>query len=75
MGAPMFKPAESWERTSVTLPERIWNRLKEELDKFNEHRPKPERYSRDRYMAELLDWACDEMKRERSERAATGKVR
>lgn len=68
MGAPKLKEAEAWDRTSVTLPERVWTRLGSELEKFNEKRPKPERYSRDRFMAELLDWACDEMERERAER-------
>lgn len=70
MGAPMLKPAESWERTSVTLPERVWTRLAANLSKFNEPRDKPERYSRDKFMAELLDWACDELERERAERKA-----
>jgi hypothetical protein len=68
MGAPALKAAEDWDRTSVTLPTRVWARISVELDKFNAPRPKPERYSRDKFMAELLDWACDEMERERAER-------
>ena len=75
MGAPKLKEAEAWDRTSVTLPERVWERLKSELEAFNEKRPKPERYTRDRFMAELLDWACDEMERERAESVATKKAR
>lgn len=70
MGAPRLKDAEEWNRTSVTLPERVWKRLESELEAFNQPRPKPERYSRDRFMAELLDWACDEMVAERAERKA-----
>jgi hypothetical protein len=70
MGAPKLKEAEQWTRTSVTLPQRVWDRLEAELDTFNKPRPKPERYSRDRFMAELLDWACDEMVAERAERKA-----
>lgn len=70
MGAPKLKEAETWDRTSVTLPVRVWDRLKIELEKFNDKRDKPERYSRDRFMAELLDWACDEMAAERAERKA-----
>lgn len=68
MGAPKLKEAEPWNRTSVTLPNRVWERLDSELEAFNKDRDKPERYSRDRFMAELLDWACDEMAAERSER-------
>lgn len=75
MGAPKLRPAEDWDRTSVSLPTRVWERLQGELEQFNEKRPKPERYSRDRFMAELLDWACDEMERERNERAETKKGR
>jgi len=71
MGAPILKEAEQWDRTSVTLPKRVWERLGVNLDKFNDPRPKPERYSRDRFMAELLDWACDELERERAERAGS----
>ena len=68
MGAPALKEAEKWTRTSCTLPDRVWAKLDENLDAFNDPRPKPERYTRDRFMAELLDWACDEMKKERAER-------
>lgn len=68
MGAPLLKEAEPWDRTSVTLPTRVWERIAAELDKFNSARPKPERYTRDRFMAELLDWACDELQKERAER-------
>jgi hypothetical protein len=75
MGAPLLKAAEQWDRTSVTLPKRVWDRLAASLETFNGPRPKPERYSRDRYMAELLDWACDEMEREKSERSSAGKAR
>lgn len=75
MGAPKLKEAETWDRTSVTLPERVWTRLGAELDQFNEKRAKPERYSRDRFMAELLDWACDEMAAERAEAATARKAR
>lgn len=67
MGAPMLKEAEEWNRTSVTLPKRVWDRVEVNLEKFNAPRPKPERYSRDRYMAELLDWACQELEAERAE--------
>jgi hypothetical protein len=69
MGAPLLKEAEPWDRTSVTLPTRVWERITANLEKFNAPRPKPERYTRDRYMAELLDWACQEMERERAERS------
>jgi hypothetical protein len=75
MGAPKLKEAEAWNRTSVTLPERVWGRVESELEIFNAPRPKPERYSRDRFMAELLDWACDEMKAEREDAAAARKAR
>lgn len=68
MGAPLLKESEPWSRTSVTLPDRVWNRIEASLEKFNAPRAKPERYTRDRYMAELLDWACEEMDRERAER-------
>jgi hypothetical protein len=68
MGAPALREAEEWDRTSVTLPKRVWERLSENLEAFNKPRPKPERYSRDKFMAELLDWACAEMERERAER-------
>lgn len=68
MGAPALKEAEPWDRTSCTLPTRVWARIEAELKLFNDKRPKPERYTRDRFMAELLDWACDELSKERAER-------
>jgi hypothetical protein len=68
MGAPALKEAEAWDRTSVTLPTRVWEQLAVELEEFNKGRPKPERYSRDRFMAEGLAWFCEEMKNERAER-------
>lgn len=70
MGAPALKEAEPWDRTSVTLPKRVWDKLAASLTVFNASRPKPERYTRDRYMAELLDWACDEMATERAAKKA-----
>lgn len=72
MGAPAIKEAESWDRTSVTLPTRVWEKLQKTLDDVNDDRPKPERYSRDKFMAELLDWACDELRHERAKRKAGG---
>lgn len=66
MGAPAIKEAEEWDRTSCTLPRRVWTKVEKELDVVNAGRPKPERYSRDRFMAELLDWACEEIKKERA---------
>lgn len=69
MGAPAIKEAEAWDRTSVTLPTRVWTKLDKTLDLVNHDRPKPERYSRDKFMAELLDWACEELKKERSKRS------
>lgn len=68
MGAPLLKEAEPWDRTSVTLPKRVWERIGKNLEAFNEPRPKPERYTRDRFMAELLDWGCQELETARSER-------
>lgn len=68
MGAPAIKEPESWDRTSVTLPTRVWAKLEKTLNDVNSERPKPERYSRDKFMAELLDWACDELKKERATR-------
>ncbi len=70
MGAPAIKEAESWDRTSVTLPTRVWEKLDKTLAAVNADRPKPERYSRDKFMAELLDWACEEMKAERAKKRA-----
>lgn len=66
MGAPAIKPFEEWSRTSVTLPRRVWDKIDKTLESVNDERPKPERYSRDKFMAELLDWACDEIKKERA---------
>lgn len=70
MGAPAIKEPESWDRTSVTLPTRVWAKLDKLLGAVNDDRPKPERYSRDRFMAELLDWACEELRKERAARRA-----
>lgn len=70
MGAPAIKDAEEWDRTSVTLPRRVWEKLEKTLEAVNKDRPKPERYSRDRFMAEVLSWGCDELV---AERAAKGK--
>lgn len=72
MGAPAIKEAESWDRTSVTLPTRVWEKIEKQLDVVNADRPKPERYSRDRFMAELLDWACNEIKAERAAKKGGG---
>lgn len=65
MGAPAIKEAEPWDRTSVTMPTRVWDKIEKMLSMVNADRPKPERYSRDRFMAELLDWACEELRKER----------
>lgn len=66
MGAPAIKEAESWDRTSVTLPTRVWAEVEKQLTAVNADRPKPERYTRDKFIAELLDWACKELKEERA---------
>ena len=68
MSAPAIKEAEAWDRTSVTLPSRVWEKIEKVLSSVNADRPKPERYSRDKFMAELLDWACEELRKERSAR-------
>ena len=70
MAAPAIKPFEEWDRTSVTLPRRVWEKLEKTLENVNDERPKPERFTRDKFMAELLDWACEEMRRERSKKGA-----
>lgn len=68
MGAPAIKEAEAWDRTSVTLPTRVWTKIEKTLEFVNAGRPKPERYSRDKFMTELLDWACEELKKERAKK-------
>lgn len=74
MTGPAIKEPEEWTRTSCTLPKRVWARVDKNLDVVNSTRPHPERYSRDKLMAELLDWACREMERERAVlREAAGK--
>ena len=70
----VIKEPEEWARTSCTLPTRVWKRLEKNLDRINSTRPPPERYSRDRLMAEMLDWACKELEAEATSKrkAATG---
>lgn len=66
MGAPKLKETEEWDRTSCTLPRRVWSKVEAEMKAVNAKRPTPERYGRDKFMAELLDWACDELAKERA---------
>lgn len=72
MGAPAIKEPEQWTRTSVTLPNRVWEKLDKTLDVVNSTRPPPERYTRDRFMAEMLDWACKELALERTAKKKAG---
>lgn len=72
MGGPVIKEPEPWTRTSVTLPDRLWERIEKNMNGVNSSRPFPERYTRDRFMAEMLDWACRELERERAAKKKAG---
>ena len=68
---PMLKEPKEWDRTSVTMPREIWSRLDTNLKAINASRPAPERYSRDSFMADLLEWA---LKNVEARRAKGGQV-
>ena len=71
VGSRIIPEPREWARTSVTLPQEIWDRVNTNLRAVNATRPGPERYSRDEFMAECLAWAMREIEKESSE----GKLR
>jgi hypothetical protein len=66
MGLPIIKEPKSWDRTSVTLPSELWARIDTNLKAVNASRPAPERYSRDGFMAECLEWAMVQLEKDRA---------
>ncbi len=56
-----------WTRSSVTLPDEVWDGLETRLRGVNADRPSPEKFTRDEFMAECLGWAMREIDRELAE--------
>lgn len=61
-------PGKAWERTSTSLPKDVWSHLDRVLELENEDRDPPERLSRDKLMAHLLEWAMGEWEAERAKK-------
>jgi hypothetical protein len=65
--AGIIPEPREWTRSSVTLPQEVWDRLDTNLKAVNSNRPGPEKFSRDEFIAECLGWAMREIERETSE--------
>lgn len=61
--------AKEWTRTSVSLPDGQWKELDKLLDEENALRDPPERFTRDRLIHHLLEWAIREARAERKKKA------
>lgn len=61
-------PGKKWTRSSVTLPDDVWEALDRVAELENAERSAPERLSRERLMAYFLEWAVTEYDAERAKK-------